>query len=160
MKVGYAGILSALDFISTDINQRNITKHEAKSICNKIKFLEFVFLLTVWTSTLERFGKTLKSLQSDNIDSLNVVSLYDSLLYYVSDQRNICETFLEEAQQLSGIYKFSGEEARKKRRKISFWWRYWRWITLFKERKDEKSNIYPYHRRIDHTTQENKFFFF
>lgn len=28
IKVGYAGILSALKFLSTDINQKNVTKHK------------------------------------------------------------------------------------------------------------------------------------
>lgn len=76
IKIAFVGILATLEFLSTDSNQRNAITHEAKSIYNKIKSLEFVFLLVVWTPILEKFDKTSKNLQLVNID----LSLYDSLL--------------------------------------------------------------------------------
>ncbi|KAL4085003.1 hypothetical protein QTP88_027852 [Uroleucon formosanum] len=79
IKKGYVGVLAALEMLYNDSNQRNSVKHEAKSIYNKIKSLDFVFLLVVWMPILERFDKTSKSLQLINIDLSCVVSLYDSL---------------------------------------------------------------------------------
>jgi len=103
-----------------DSNQRNAVKHEAKSIYNKIKSLDFVFLLVVWTPLLVRFDKTSTSLQLINIDLSSVVSLYDSLVCYIQEQRNNFEIFLSEAIKISGINKFSWEETRTKRRNIFF----------------------------------------
>ncbi|KAL5246211.1 hypothetical protein ACI65C_013619 [Semiaphis heraclei] len=120
IKNGYVGILAALEIIYNDLNQRNAVKHEAKSIYNKIKSLDFVFLLVVWTPLLERFDKTSKSLQLINIDLSCVVSLYDSLVCYIQEQRNNFEIFLSEAIKISGINKFSWEETRTKRRNIFF----------------------------------------
>lgn len=65
---------------------------------------------------LERFDKTSKSLQLVNIDLSCVESLYDSLLYYIEDQRNNFEIFLKEAQEISGINKFSWKETKTKHR--------------------------------------------
>lgn len=64
IKIAYVVILVVLEFLSTDSNQRNAIKHEAKSIYNKIKSLEFVFLLVVWTPILEKFDKTSNNLQT------------------------------------------------------------------------------------------------
>ncbi|XP_022182219.1 zinc finger MYM-type protein 1-like [Myzus persicae] len=120
IKNGYVGILAALEIIYNDLNQRNAVKHESKSIYNKIKSLDFVFLLVVWTPLLERFDKTSKSLQLINIDLSCVVSLYDSFVCYIQEQRNNFEIFLSEAIKISGINKFSWEETRTKRRNIFF----------------------------------------
>lgn len=49
-----------------------------------------------------------------------VVSLYDSLVCYIQEQRNNFEIFLSEAIKISGINKFSWEETRTKRRYIFF----------------------------------------
>jgi len=49
-----------------------------------------------------------------------VVSLYETLVCYIQEQKNNFEIFLSEAIKISGINEFSWEETRTKRRNIFF----------------------------------------
>ncbi|KAL5239106.1 hypothetical protein ACI65C_006516 [Semiaphis heraclei] len=96
------------------------SKNQVTTNLVDIQFNKTFRRIVVWTPLLERFDKTSKSLQLINIDLSCVVSLYDSLVCYIQEQRNNFEIFLSEAIKISGINKFSWEETRTKRRNIFF----------------------------------------
>ena len=82
---GYAQVFSALTTICDDEGQKKDTRHEARSIKNKIESLNFCFMICMWTPILQRFNTTSISLQSIDIDLATVVTLYESLEKYVED---------------------------------------------------------------------------
>ncbi|XP_025410523.1 uncharacterized protein LOC112683629 [Sipha flava] len=117
---GYEQVLSALKTIRDDERQKKETRHEASSIYNKIKSLNFCFMICMWTPILQRFNATSVTLQSIDIDLVTVVTLYKSLETYLEDIRNKFDFFLEQAKIMSSEKCFSWEISRKKKRKRFF----------------------------------------
>jgi len=117
---GYEQVLSALKAIRDDEEQKKETRYEASSIFNKVKSLNFCFMICMWTPILQRFNMTSVTLQSIDIDLITVVTLYKSLETYLEDIRNKFDFFLEQAKIMSSEECFSWEISRKKTRKRFF----------------------------------------
>ncbi|KAL4149943.1 hypothetical protein QTP88_003794 [Uroleucon formosanum] len=117
---GYAQVLSALNTICDDEGQKKDTRHEARSIKNKIESLNFCFMICMWTPILQRFNATSISLQSIDIDLATVVTLYDSLEKYVEDFRERFDVYLEQAKTMCSKQLFSWDGVRQKKRNKFF----------------------------------------
>ncbi|KAL4143365.1 hypothetical protein QTP88_005703 [Uroleucon formosanum] len=117
---GYAQVLSALNTICDDEGQKKDTRHEARSIKNKIESLNFCFMICMWTPILQRFNATSISLQSIDIDLATVVTLYDSLEKYVEDIRERFDVYLEQAKTMCSKQLFSWDGVRQKKRNKFF----------------------------------------
>lgn len=129
LKIWFKGVLSSLKNIHLSLDQKTGERHEADSISKKIATLEFLFMITLWTSILERFDATIKSLQRINIDLSCVVKLYESLEMYVCDLRNRFDDILAEAKQMRvnmQLFLLKKKELNKKNTFMT--------ITLFKTR--------------------------
>ncbi|KAL5239307.1 hypothetical protein ACI65C_006717 [Semiaphis heraclei] len=117
---GYKEILEVLKTLSEDTTQSPPTRHEANSIKKKLEKLEFVFMLKVWTPILQRFDATSKTLQSKDINLSIVVSLYESLEFYVQGCRKLFDNILNKSKELCGKSTFSWEKSRVIKKKRYF----------------------------------------
>ncbi|KAL5239234.1 hypothetical protein ACI65C_006644 [Semiaphis heraclei] len=117
---GYKEILEVLKILSEDTTQSPPTRHEANSIKKKLEKLEFVFMLKVWTPILQRFDATSKTLQSKDINLSIIVSLYESLEFYVQGYRKLFDNILNKSKGLCGKSTFSWEKSRVIKKKRYF----------------------------------------
>ncbi|XP_060846412.1 zinc finger MYM-type protein 1-like [Rhopalosiphum padi] len=117
---GYAQVLSALNTICDDEGQKKDTRHEARSIKNKIESLNFCFMICMWTPILQRFNATSISLQSIDIDLATVVTLYESLEKYVEDFRERFDVYIQQAKTMCSKQLFSWDGVRQKKRNKFF----------------------------------------
>ena len=73
-----------------DKSEKGDTRRKAGNLPDNKEELEFAFILEFWSDILERFQKTSKSLQAEQITPSACTKLYKSLLDYVSNARDKC----------------------------------------------------------------------
>jgi hypothetical protein len=90
---GYEAIVDALNNINENEDEKGDARREAGNIRDKMLELEFAFMLVFWNEFLERFNKTIKSLQDEHIALNTCADLYQSLSEYVDEVREKFEYF-------------------------------------------------------------------
>lgn len=111
-------IILTLTDISEDCSEKPSTRCEAKGLLLKLNSLETALMATLWGDIMERFHLTSKQLQSVDIDLGTVVSLYKSLILYVSSMRNMYDVYEKKARLKSINKEYQDKIQRKKKRKL------------------------------------------
>lgn len=62
--LGYANVMSALESIADDNEQKSMTRHEAQCLSSAMDTLENAIMIDMWHSILTRFNATSEKLQS------------------------------------------------------------------------------------------------
>lgn len=110
---GYEAIVDALNEINENEAEKGEARREAKNIQDKMLELEFAFMLEFWNAILERFTKTSKSLQAEQIALNTCVDLYQSLSTYVDEVRDKFDYFESKATILLPNVQYRKINARK-----------------------------------------------
>ncbi|KAL4121888.1 hypothetical protein QTP88_014308 [Uroleucon formosanum] len=76
--------------------------NEAKGLMNKMSSLEIAIMSVVWGFLLSRLNLTSNKLQNVNIDCLDVLKLYDSLIRLIEQTRENFDDFETEALAKAG----------------------------------------------------------
>lgn len=111
-------LIEVLKKILNDTTQKPITRYEAKELLKKLNCLESTLMAVFWGDILEILNKNRKKLQFVSIDLITVDQLYDSIIYYVSRNRNRFMDYENAAKGLSGLSDYKENEKRKRRRKL------------------------------------------
>ncbi|CAI6357145.1 unnamed protein product [Macrosiphum euphorbiae] len=95
-----------------------ITRNEAKGLMNKISSLETAIMSVVWGFLLSRLNVTSNKLQNVNIDCLDVLQLYYSLIRLIEQTRENFDDFETEALAKAVGKNYKITTTRKKKRKV------------------------------------------
>lgn len=110
-------VIQALTTIKENTAESPGTCKEAEGLLNKLQRLETALMSGLWGTILERFGAVSKKIQSIAIDVGIVVELYESLIQFVRDTREIFLTYEATAIEKSSVkdyeVKRKGIQARK-----------------------------------------------
>ncbi|CAH2315362.1 zinc finger MYM-type 1-like [Pelobates cultripes] len=110
-------VIEALTKIKENTTEAPGTCKEAEGLLNKIQRLETALMSGLWGTILDRFGAISKKLQSIGIDVGIVGELYESLIQFVRETRDIFPTFEAAAMEKSVVKdyesKSKGVQARK-----------------------------------------------
>ncbi|KAL4098683.1 hypothetical protein QTP88_023234 [Uroleucon formosanum] len=91
----WSAVLATLTYIMDYNTENNITRNEAKGLMNKMSSLETAIMSVVWGFLLSRLNLTSNKLQNVNIDCLNVLKLYDSLIRLIEQNKYLFNLFNE-----------------------------------------------------------------
>lgn len=114
----WSAVLTTLTYIMNDNTENNITRNEAKGLMNKMSSLETAIMSAVWGFLLSRLNFTSNKLQNVNIDCLDVLQLYDSLIRLIEQTRENFDDFETEALEKAVRKDYKITTTRKKKRKI------------------------------------------
>jgi len=114
----WSAVLATLTYIMDDNTKNNITSNEAKGLINKMSSLETAIMSVVWGFLLSQLNFTSNKLQNVNIDCLDVLQLYDSLIRLIEQTRENFYDFETEALVKAVRKDYKITTTRKKRRKI------------------------------------------
>ena len=115
---GYNKIQSALDVIANDEEEDLKTAIEAKSLSSKMDKLEYVILTSVWNRILSRFKIVSKTLQAEDINLSDIVSLMNSMKIFVQSLRGDFNDCLEKAKEKRPQAEYSFVNQRAKKRSV------------------------------------------
>lgn len=118
--MSYTEIKTALAELSDDNTQNQITRQEAKNLCNKMNEFDTAVMTIIWHTLLARFNATNLALQKANIDILSVVKLYDSLLNFILTTRDNYGEMEKLAKELVSTHEYVSEKSRSRVRKGMF----------------------------------------
>ena len=113
----YPEILKALIAIKTDTTQKPDTRLTADGLITQMEQLDTALMTIIWHTILERFNATSLCLQKVDIDLLNVVKLYNSLISFLLDTRDTFDDIEEKAKSYVATNEYKDANTRKKRRK-------------------------------------------
>ena len=113
----YPEILKVLIAIKTDTTQNPETRLTADGLIRQMEQLDTALMTIIWHTILERFNATSLCLQKVDIDLLNVVKLYNSLISFLLDTRDTFDDIEEKAKAFVAINEYKDANKRKKRRK-------------------------------------------
>ncbi|XP_050302058.1 52 kDa repressor of the inhibitor of the protein kinase-like isoform X2 [Anthonomus grandis grandis] len=82
LQSSYNSIKTCLNNIVTDVNEKNIVRVEASSLCEKLNFLENGIILSFWLDILQRVNDVNKTVQKENLDLCTTSQLFSSLVEY------------------------------------------------------------------------------
>ncbi|KAJ8020609.1 hypothetical protein HOLleu_40245 [Holothuria leucospilota] len=113
---GYYAIMGVLDELANDALQKGDVRNTAYTYQSMCK-LEIGFYAIFWSTVLERFNSTRKSLQSESFDLNTTVELLQTLLAFVESLRNSdrFHAFIEKGIRRSGTDQFEHHTRRRKR---------------------------------------------
>lgn len=112
-------IINTLRDLENDINEKNLTRIEAKGLRNRLLRLETAIMAVCWEKILHRINATSKKLQAIDIDISSVLDLYSSLIEYLKSIRNDFDNFERDAKNLTDSdYEINISRTRK--RKLQF----------------------------------------
>lgn len=103
LKRNWTQVIPALTTIKENRAQSPGTCKEAEGLLNKLQCLETALMSGLWGTILERFGAVSKKIQSIAIDVGIVVELYESLIQFVRDTREIFLTYEATAIEKSSV---------------------------------------------------------
>ncbi|CAH2220919.1 zinc finger MYM-type 1-like, partial [Pelobates cultripes] len=110
-------VIQALTKIKENTAEAPGTCKEAEGLLNKIQHLETALMSGLWGTILDRFRAVRKKLQSIGIDAGIVGELYESLIQFVRETRDIFMTFEAAAMEKSTVKDYetkrNGVHARK-----------------------------------------------
>jgi len=86
--VGYKEIQNALSELSLDHRQTPSTRHEASCLVKKLSMRETALLTVFWSTILQRFEASSKSMKKVESDLDTVAKMYCTQEAYVSDLRD------------------------------------------------------------------------
>jgi hypothetical protein len=114
---GYNEIQSALNLIANDEEKEPKTIIEDKSLSSKMEKLENVILTSIWNRILSRFNMVSKTLQSEDVNLSDIVSLMNSLKTFVQSVRDDFDDCVEKAKEKRPLaeYSFTTQRAKKRR---------------------------------------------
>ena len=81
----YSAITNALSHLHSDVSEKDDTRLHANNLLQKIKKLEFVFMLQFWTRVLGRLHRVSKALQKSELLLSTCAKLYSSLVDFLSE---------------------------------------------------------------------------
>ncbi|XP_060877870.1 zinc finger MYM-type protein 1-like [Metopolophium dirhodum] len=114
----WSAVLATLTYIMDDNTENNITRNEAKGLMNKMSSLETAIMTVVWSFLLSQLNFTSNKLQNVNIDCLDVLQLYDSLIRLIEQTRENFDDFETEALAKAVRKDYKITTIREKKRKI------------------------------------------
>lgn len=98
---GYEFIANALKEIGDDPHQKADCRSEAIGLFRRMEDLEMAVMTGFWADILAHFDAVSKTLQSSTMDLNSAVLLFDSLIDFVSRQRDRFEHFEAKGKQLT-----------------------------------------------------------
>lgn len=113
-------IYEALKFLENDDLQKSTTKNEAKALRRKLERFETAFMIVVWGYLLDRINAVNKALQKVEINVMEVIEMYDSLVALIESVRHKFEEYENEAKQIFVLEapEYEADNKRKKTRKL------------------------------------------
>ena len=113
---GYFEIQNALDALSDDSeHQQPDGMHLASVYSEGMNHLETVLLTDLWNTVLERFNKTSKSVQAEEIELGTVVTLLESLSSFLISLRSKFDEFERRAIGVAHVKTYKDVNQRKRR---------------------------------------------
>ena len=113
---GYFEIQNALDALSDDSeHQQPDGMHLAKVYSEGMDHLETVLLTDLWNTVLERFNKTNKSVQAEEIELGTVVTLLEALSTFLISLRSKFDEFERRAIDVAHVKIYKDVNQRKRR---------------------------------------------
>jgi hypothetical protein len=100
----YSEIRQTLLDIAQSARQPPLAVHEANSLVRKLDKLDTAVLCVIWNDILQKMNIVSKSLQQPGIEIRTVVQLYDSLLKFFEDIRELFDGYEEKAKSSCPTY--------------------------------------------------------
>lgn len=116
LRVASAEIHKALCFFETDASQKPIIRNEAIGLRKKLERFETTFMIVFWGFLLDRINIVNKSLQSVDINILQAIELYHSLIGVIQSLREQFDYYENEAKKIYFLDEFTYENDTKRRK--------------------------------------------
>lgn len=118
LRESWKEIHTALVTIENDTQQKRTVICEARGIRLKLERFETALMVVFWGCLLDRINATSKKLQSVEIDITIVIELYEALIHFVGETREIFDDFEKKANKLSFVHEYEKDFRRNRKRKL------------------------------------------
>lgn len=118
LKKDWNQVISALTTIQEDATEKPFTRQEAAGLLRLLERLETAVMTTVWGAILQRFNAVSVKLQSVQMDLGIAVELYNSLIQFIIDLREMFDYYEEAAKDKSRLSNYEDTLKRKIKRKV------------------------------------------
>lgn len=118
LKLGYHQIMSALEQISDDIEEKACIRCEAEGLVARLNQLETGIYTVFWNDILQRVDATNRFLQSTKLDLNTAVASLTCLKALVSEKRDSFEDYERQGEELCGSCEYVQTGTRQRRRNV------------------------------------------